>query len=52
MSERGNIRIAAISPAAAEAAGTGWERVECVDAPNDEALLALGARLCNKPAPQ
>jgi uroporphyrinogen-III synthase len=49
---RGAIAIAAISPAAAEAAGSGWERVESAEAPSDEALLALAARLCNKPAPQ
>jgi uroporphyrinogen-III synthase len=42
----------AISDAAAEAAGRGWEAVEVADQPNDEALLALAARLCNKPAPQ
>jgi len=50
--ERGSIAIAAISAAAAEAAGTGWQRIETAEAPNDEALLALAARLCNKPAPQ
>jgi uroporphyrinogen-III synthase len=50
--DRGSIAIAAISAAAAEAAGTGWERVETADRPTDEALLALAARLCNKPAPQ
>ena len=49
---RGSITIVAISPAAAEAAGGGWQQVESADAPNDEALLALAARLCNKPAPQ
>ena len=42
--------IAAISPDAARAAGAGWERVEVADAPNDAALLALAARLCNNPA--
>jgi len=49
---RGSIAIAAISPAASEAAGAGWDWVETADAPNDEALLALAARLCNKPDPQ
>lgn len=39
--------VAAISPAAAAACGPGWERVESADAPNDAALLALAARLCN-----
>jgi len=50
--DRGSIAIVAISPAAAEAAGSGWQQVQSADAPNDEALLALAARLCNKPAPQ
>ena len=52
VAERGSIAIAAISAAAAEAVGGGWHHVESADAPNDEALLALAARLCNKPAPQ
>jgi uroporphyrinogen-III synthase len=43
--------IAAISAAAAEAAGDGWETVESAAEPNDEALLALAARLCNTSAP-
>jgi uroporphyrinogen-III synthase len=50
--DRRSISIAAISEAAAEAAGDGWERVESAKQPNDEALLALVARLCNKPAPK
>lgn len=45
--DRGSIAIAAISPAAAEAAGSGWERIEAAAAPTDAALLALAARLCN-----
>ncbi|HEY6048445.1 MAG TPA: uroporphyrinogen-III synthase [Sphingomicrobium sp.] len=49
---RSSIAIAAISQAAADAAGDGWERVEAADNPTDEALLALAARLCNIPAPQ
>ncbi|MEO7564054.1 MAG: uroporphyrinogen-III synthase [Sphingomicrobium sp.] len=40
------IAIAAISPAAAEAAGPGWASIDASDAPNDQALLALAARLC------
>jgi len=52
VTDRGSIAIAAISAAAAEAAGTGWRHVESAGAPNDEALLALAARLCNKPPPQ
>ena len=50
--DRGNIALAALSAAAAEAAGTGWERVEAAPEPSDDALLALAARLCNNPAQQ
>jgi len=50
--ERGSIEIAAISPAAAEAAGTGWASTHVAQTPTDEALLALAARLCNKPEPK
>ena len=46
--DRGAIAIAAISIAAVEAAGPGWEAVEAAGAPNDDALLALAERLCNK----
>jgi uroporphyrinogen-III synthase len=49
---RGSISIAAISPAAAGAVGSGWKSVETADQPSDEALLALTARLCNKPDPE
>ena len=49
--ERGRIAIAAISPAAAEACGTGWQELRAADAPNDSALLALAARLCESPGP-
>lgn len=44
--------IAAISKATAEAAGYGWRSVAVADQPSDEALLALAARLCNKPDPE
>ena len=44
--------IAAISPAAAQAIGEGWEAVETCEEPSDEALLVLAARLCNKPDPE
>lgn len=50
--DRGSIIVAAISAAAAQAAGGGWESVEAAENPTDEALLALAARLCNKPDPQ
>ena len=52
VAERGSIAIAAISAAAAEAAGEGWEGVAIAEAPNDDALLALAASLCNKPQPK
>ena len=44
--DRGQVRIAAISPAAAEAAGPGWRSVDVAAAPRDEALLELAAKLC------
>ena len=43
------VRIAAISEAAALAAGPGWERCAAADQPNEAALLALAARLCDNP---
>jgi len=48
---RSRITIAAISAAAAEACGAGWKRVHAAPQPNDEALLALAARLCESPGP-
>lgn len=50
--ERSSIAVAAISAAAAEAAGAGWKTVAAAGQPSDEALLALAARLCNKPDPE
>jgi len=50
--ERRAVAIAAISPAAAAAVGEGWQSVEAAAEPNDDALLALAARLCNKPPPE
>lgn len=50
--KRESTAIAAISRASAEAAGRGWERVEYCAEPNDDALLALAARLCDKPHPK
>ena len=52
VSDRGSVAIAAISQAAADAAGDGWRSVEVAAEPNDEALLALAARLCDKPEPK
>jgi uroporphyrinogen-III synthase len=46
VSERAGIAIAAISPAAAAACGTGWKGVEAAPRPSDSALLALAVRLC------
>jgi uroporphyrinogen-III synthase len=50
--DRATITIAAISPAAADAVGNGWKRVETAEEPSDAALLALAARLCDTSAPQ
>jgi uroporphyrinogen-III synthase len=50
--DRASTAIAAISAAAANAVGSGWETVEAAQQPNDDALLALAARLCNKPPPE
>jgi uroporphyrinogen-III synthase len=44
--DRGTVPLAAISAAAAEAAGTGWKDVTVAPAPRDEALLELAAELC------
>ena len=44
--------IAAISTAAADASGSGWERVEVAGEPNDNSLLALAARLCHTSSPK
>jgi uroporphyrinogen-III synthase len=49
VAERGSIAIAAISRAAADSVGAGWETVELVEKPVEDALLVLAARLCNKP---
>jgi uroporphyrinogen-III synthase len=43
---RSSICVVAISEAAAQAAGAGWEQVRAAPAPNDKDLLALCARLC------
>lgn len=51
VADRRNIAIAAISPAAAEAAGGGWADIAAADTPSEDALLALAARLCNTMRP-
>lgn len=43
---RNGTALAAISKAAAFAAGPGWKRVESASAPRDDALLELAAKLC------
>jgi uroporphyrinogen-III synthase len=43
---RAGIRIAAISRAAAEAAGEGWRSRHHAETPRDQALLELAAKLC------
>jgi uroporphyrinogen-III synthase len=48
--DRGSVRIAAISAAAASAAGPGWDRCEAAEAPEEAALLALAVRLCDNRA--
>ncbi|MBA3747813.1 MAG: uroporphyrinogen-III synthase [Solirubrobacterales bacterium] len=45
--DRRTIRIAAISEAAAAAAGNGWDMREAAHKPDEAALLALAARLCD-----
>ena len=47
---RGETAIAAISAAAAEACGRGWEKVAIADTPDDSSLLALAASLCHTSA--
>ena len=44
--------IAAISGATALAAGSGWERVEVAERPDDSSLLALAALLCHTSPPR
>ena len=50
IADRSPIAIAAISEAAALAAGDGWRSIDVADQPSDDALLALAARLCDKSA--
>lgn len=51
MLPREMIEFAAISQAAADAAGTGWKCVSVAAAPRDEALLELAAKLCKTDPP-
>ena len=43
---RSPLRIAAIGPRVIEQAGTGWAGLRAADRPDDAALLALAARMC------
>ncbi|HEY5720799.1 MAG TPA: uroporphyrinogen-III synthase [Allosphingosinicella sp.] len=43
---KAGVAVAAISAAAAQAAGGGWRSVAVASAPSDEALLELAAKLC------
>jgi uroporphyrinogen-III synthase len=44
--QKSSIALIAISSAAANAAGSGWQSVEIAGQPQDAAMLALAARLC------
>jgi uroporphyrinogen-III synthase len=44
---RSTIRAAAISEAAADAAGSGWASLAVAPAPRDQPLLEVAAKLCN-----
>ena len=46
--DRESISVAAISANAADAVGQGWACVETAPSPEDDALLVLAERLCNK----
>jgi len=48
--ERSNIRIATLSQAIVSAAGSGWGEIAAAEQPNDDALLAIAARLCDQSA--
>jgi uroporphyrinogen-III synthase len=47
VADRSGTAIAAISRAAADAVGDGWQSVTAADQPSDDSLLALAASLCN-----
>jgi len=46
--DRGRLMIAGLSPAICAAAGVGWAGVASAPMPDDEALLAIAARLCDQ----
>ena len=43
------VRLAALGPRIAAAAGEGWVEVHCATEPSDEALLALARQMCHEP---
>lgn len=43
---RARLRLAAIGPRVRDAAGSGWAETACAAQPDDAALLALAARMC------
>lgn len=44
---RAKVRIAALGPRIAEAAGTGWAQIECATEPREAALLAMAQDMCH-----
>ena len=48
IADRATIAIAAVSPAAADSVGSGWEAIAAADSPTADALLALAEQLCEK----
>lgn len=48
---RARLRIAALSPRIAAAAGDGWGEVAAAPIPDDKALLALARQMCQDPWP-
>lgn len=49
---RSLLRIIALSPRIANAAGDGWGEVATAALPNDKALLALALQMCQDPGPR
>jgi uroporphyrinogen-III synthase len=46
---RAAVALAAISPAAALAAGSGWREIAVAERPDDDALLAVALAICDHP---
>lgn len=49
---RSLLRLIALSPRIAQAAGDGWSEVAVATVPNDKALLALALQMCQDPGPR